>query len=259
MKELFYQRPGGSLKKHLKRLREPALTVLVIAAAACVSQPTVTPGEVAEPGPTPTNVPTVSAESTAVPLPVVEPSATPTPTPSSSPAIPSYWSPPTDYYGEPVYGGTLRINYEDPLEHANVWGARTGVALRYRVPTGATLVMEDPYAPGAPVIPDLAESWEVHDGSKAVTFHFREGTTWHSGDAFVCEDARFSFETMLTEEGITASYMKHLLSDVAPEGMTCLDDMTLEISFASPHGNSSPSLLESGCPGFRQGLVSGGK
>ena len=29
-----------------------------------------------------------------------------------------YWNPPTGFYGQPVYGGTLRINYEDPLEHA---------------------------------------------------------------------------------------------------------------------------------------------
>jgi hypothetical protein len=31
-------------------------------------------------------------------------------------AFAEYWNPPTHYYGEPVYGGTLRINYEDPLD-----------------------------------------------------------------------------------------------------------------------------------------------
>ena len=45
-----------------------------------------------------------------------------------APSFESYWTPDTGYYGQPVYGGTLRINYEDPLEHANVWGARTGAA-----------------------------------------------------------------------------------------------------------------------------------
>ena len=39
--------------------------------------------------------------------------------PREAPSFASYWRPPTDFYGDPVYGGTLRINYEDPLEHAN--------------------------------------------------------------------------------------------------------------------------------------------
>ena len=50
--------------------------------------------------------------------------------PREAPSFASYWKPPTSFYGEPVYGGTLRINYEDPLEHANVWGARSGTTIR---------------------------------------------------------------------------------------------------------------------------------
>lgn len=38
-----------------------------------------------------------------------------------APSFESYWKPDTGFYGQPVYGGTLRINYEDPLEHANQW------------------------------------------------------------------------------------------------------------------------------------------
>ena len=34
----------------------------------------------------------------------------------SAPAFSDYWKPPTDFFGEPVYGGHIRINYEDPLE-----------------------------------------------------------------------------------------------------------------------------------------------
>ena len=151
-----------------------------------------------------------------------------------------YWNPPTDYYGEPVYGGTLRIGYEEPLEHANVWGAATGAADMYRVPTGATLVTENPYDSSGPLIPDLAAGWEIHEGHDGVTFHFRDGYNfaesayWHNGERFVCEDARFSFEIMITGEGITSSHMRSSLGHVILEEMVCLDDDTLEIKFYGP-------------------------
>lgn len=151
-----------------------------------------------------------------------------------------------NFYGEVVSGGRLRINYEDPLEHANAWGAGSGVTDRYRMPTGALLVMENPYDSGAPIIPDLAQSWEINDSLDGITFNFRPGTTWHNGDAFTCEDTRFSFETMITENGITASYMKSRLANVGDDsgpgihGLTCVDDMTLQMNFTGP---SSESVL----------------
>ena len=150
------------------------------------------------------------------------------------------------FYGDVVSGGRLRINYEDPLEHANAWGAGSGVTDRYRMPTGALLVMENPYDSGAPIIPDLAQSWEVAEGLNGITFNFRPGTTWHNGDAFTCEDARFSFETMITEVGITASYMKSRLANVGDStgdgihGLSCVDDMTLQMNFVGP---SSEAVL----------------
>jgi hypothetical protein len=51
------------------------------------------------------------------------------------PPFAEYWKPPTDSYGQPVRGGTLRWIYEDPLEHANAWGASAGPADRMRILT----------------------------------------------------------------------------------------------------------------------------
>ena len=210
-----------------------ALAVVLLLVLACRTEPTVTP--------VPTPAPTAAA--TAAPTATSTPTSTPTPTPTAEPtaepydgatAFAEYWNPPTDYYGEPVYGGTLRIGYEDPLEHANVWGAFSGVTLRYRVPTGATLVMDNPYDPGGPVIPDLAREWTIHEGQDGVTFYFREGVTWHNGEPFVCEDARFTFEAMITGEGLTNSRMKGDLTHVKLEEMTCVDDLTLEVKFDGP-------------------------
>ncbi len=117
-----------------------------------------------KPQPTPTTV------AQAALAPVSEPGMGP----RQAPEFASYWKPPTAFYGEPLYGGTLRINYEDPLEHANVWGARSGTTIRYRVPTHDTLIQNNPYDPAAPFIPGLARGWTVDDDLKGVTFFLKD-------------------------------------------------------------------------------------
>ena len=216
--------------KQLHRLLSgPVLALLLLAVVACNAEATATP----VPAPAPTA--TATTEPTATPAPTPTPTLEPTAEPyDGATAFAEYWNPPTGYYGEPVYGGTLRIAYQDPLEHANIWGASSGAAARFRVPTGANLVMENPYDPRGPMVPDLAKEWTIHDSLDGVTFHFREGVTWHNGEPFVCEDARFTFETMITERGITSSRMKHYLTHVVLEKMTCLDDLTLGVKFSDP-------------------------
>ena len=210
----------------------PVLAVALVAIAACSSaeQPTATP------------IPPPAAAAS-------EPAAAPTAMPADSAApdqsmmgekmsggdVPDYWKPPTDYYGEPVYGGTLIVNYEDPLEHANVWGAASGVTDRYRNPTTSNLIMEDPYDASAPVIPDLAHSWTVHDDNQGVTFHLREDVKWHNGDILTCEEARFSFETMATGVGLTASYMQGSLGHVDVGALAC-NGMDLDFRWNAPTG-----------------------
>ena len=208
----------------------PLIAVLALAAIACGAAATATPAPTVAPA-----EPAAVVEPTAVPEAMVKPADdTMAKSEAGAMAFADYWKPDTEFYGNPVKGGTLRINYEDPLEHANAWGAGSGVTDRYRMPTGATLVMENPYDAGAPLLPELAASWTIHDNLDGVDFHFREGTTWHNGDAFTCEDARFSFETMRTGEGITASYMQSRLVNVS--ALSCPDDMTLVMNFTGPTG-----------------------
>ena len=40
--------------------------------------------------------------------------------------------------------------------------------------------------------PGLAESWEVSPDGTAITFHLRQGVTWHDGAPFTAADVRFS-------------------------------------------------------------------
>jgi len=160
--------------------------------------------------------------------------------PREAPSFASYWKPPTDFYGDPVYGGTLRINYEDPLEHANAWGARTGAAMRYRGPTHDTLIQDNPYNPGSPFIPNLAHGWTVDDDLKGATFFLKDNVLWHNGEPMTCEDARYSYEIMITEEGITGSYMKNRLTHVDLNQIQCIDNSALKFRFTAP--NAVPML-----------------
>ena len=147
-------------------------------------------------------------------------------------ATPTYWNPDNDVYGDSVYGGQLRINYEDPLEHGNLWGAHSGVTVRYRMPTMNSLVAEDPYQSGV-IIPDLAKEWSQSSDLQSITFTFEDDIKWHNGADFTCEDARFSIETMITGEGITASEMAGKLSNI-DIGQSSCDGGKLKLQFEGP-------------------------
>ena len=192
-----------------------------VLAVACGADPTEAPL------PTATAIPT-----TLTPIP------TPAPTPEATRKVASsfadYWNPPTDFYGQPVYGGTVRINYEDPLEHANTWGASTGAATRLRGAVHSRIVSPDPWD-DTKIIPDLAWGWSLKADATGVAFFFNEGVKWHNGADFTCEDARFTIETWLTGEGITASSGRASLAFVDVGTTMCLDELTLDVGFTGPN------------------------
>jgi peptide/nickel transport system substrate-binding protein len=210
------------------------LILVWVAAVACQTAAPPTEAPTATTAPTPT---TAAVEPTAVPT--TEAQATQPPgdrtmaSPQFVPPFAEYWKPPTDFYGQPVRGGTLRWIYEDPLEHANAWGASAGPADRMRILTANHIVSENPYQDGE-VIPDLAEGWTQKDDATGITFFFHDNITWHKGEAFTCEDARFTIETWLTGNGITASAQKSNLDFVDLDTTRCLDNLTLEVGFKGP-------------------------
>ena len=216
-------------------LYAPIIAVLLLAAAACGAAATATP----VPTPPPTEAPVVMAEPTAMPEPMEKPADEMMAGARHAPAFAEYWKPPTDFYGEPVYGGSLRINYEDPLQHANTWGASTGGATRLRGATMNRIVSDSPYD-NTMIIPDLAEGWTLDEGVTGATFYFHDNITWHNGEPFVCEDARFTFETWITGNGITASANKANFSFIDLDKTSCIDDLTLHIGYKGP---TAPALL----------------
>ena len=131
----------------------PIVGVLLLATVACGAAATATPVPTVAPTAAPAPVETM-AEPTAMPEVMAEPAGEMMAGPKHAPVFAEYWQPDTAFYGEPVYGGTLRINYEDPLEHANTWGASTGAATRLRGATHNRIVSDSPYD-NTKIIPDL--------------------------------------------------------------------------------------------------------
>ncbi len=54
------------------------------------------------------------------------------------------------------------------------------------------LINFDPLNLDAGYQPDLAESWEVSEDGRTITFTMREGVKFHSGNPVTAEDAEFS-------------------------------------------------------------------
>ncbi|MFQ6029345.1 MAG: ABC transporter substrate-binding protein, partial [Dehalococcoidia bacterium] len=209
----------------------PMVLVLVLAVACGSAAEQATTSPPAQPTAAPVEQPT------AVPVATTPPEADAMAGSKTAPEFADYWNPPTEVYGEPVYGGTLRINYEDPLEHANSWGASTGAAHRQRAPTMSNIVSDDPYDSNK-IIPDLAEAWSQEEDASGITFHFHEGIMWHNGEPFTCEDARFSLQTFITGEGITVSALRSNFEFVDIDNTECLDDQTLKVAFTGPNATS---------------------
>jgi peptide/nickel transport system substrate-binding protein len=106
-------------------------------------------------------------------------------------------------------------------------------------------MQDNPYVPGSPFIPGLAYGWTVDADLQGVTFYLKDNAQWHNGAPFVCEDARFAYETMITGEGLTRPYMQIRLTNVVLSELACLDDYTLKFRFDAP--NAVP-LLNFGNP-----------
>jgi len=73
------------------------------------------------------------------------------------------------------------------------------------------------------LIPALAESWEFSDDGLTLTFHLRQGVTFHDGSAFTSEDVIASFKRIL-DEATGAATRSNLLSI---DSMDAPDDYTV--------------------------------
>ncbi|MFI3257749.1 MAG: glutathione ABC transporter substrate-binding protein [Spirochaetales bacterium] len=74
------------------------------------------------------------------------------------------------------------------------------------------------------IVPQLAESWEITDNGTLLSLKLREGVKFHNGETFTAQDVKFTLERALT-----SPHVSHIISVIAPNGITIIDDYSLEI------------------------------
>lgn len=76
--------------------------------------------------------------------------------------------------------------------------------------------------------PWLAESYEVDDDYKGMTFYLRKGVEWADGEPFTCEDVQF---TILAQRDTDAAQGLHGYFQKWVKDVECVDDFTVHITY----------------------------
>ena len=176
-----------------------------------------------------------------------------------APAFAEYWKPDTDFYGDPVYGGTLRINYEDPLEHGNTWGASTGAATRLRNATMNRIISDSPYD-NTLIIPDLAQAGRWTRASPAPP---STSTTISPGTTESLSSVRMPVSPLRPGLPVTVSLplrTRPPSASLTLDNTSCIDDLTLHIGYNGPTPRRCwPSLTTTPSCSTRSGSLRVGK
>jgi peptide/nickel transport system substrate-binding protein len=127
---------------------------------------------------------------------------------------------------EPVVGGTLREGYDldfSKLDPVNTnWYDPAFHALY------DSLLID---APDGTLQPNLAESWEVSEDGKTVTFVLKEGALFHSGRPVTAEAVKEVYEAIM--DPVNASPLASLFTPV--ESIEATDERTLVLGMAHPY------------------------
>ena len=99
---------------------------------------------------------------------------------------------------KPRYGGKfLSVGNEEvpfyDMHQTSLGGIYAAVAPAYNC-----LIRTSPYDPkGQEIMPELADTWEVSDGGKTLTFHLHKGVKWHDGTPFSAADVKYTIERIM--------------------------------------------------------------
>jgi len=98
----------------------------------------------------------------------------------------------------PQYGGTLvRAHATDPAGFDPVQDSSINT-LDLIAPIFSQLVRMNPEDSDGPLVPELAERWEVSDDGRQVTFHLRQNVWWHDGSPFTAADVASHFNRVIS-------------------------------------------------------------
>jgi len=96
------------------------------------------------------------------------------------------------YGGKFLSAGNEEIPFYD-LHQTSLGGIYAAVAPAYNC-----LIRTSPYDPMAlDIIPELADTWDISDGGKTITFHLHKGVKWHDGTPFSSADVKYTIERIM--------------------------------------------------------------
>lgn len=92
--------------------------------------------------------------------------------------------------------------------------------------------------------PDLAESWQIADGGRTITFHLRHNVSWSDGVRFSARDVLFTMRVIYNPR-VPNSMISSLTVDGKPLTVAAPDDYTLVMRLPRPF---APLLYAIGVP-----------
>ncbi|MFD2445519.1 ABC transporter substrate-binding protein [Bacillus sp. CGMCC 1.16607] len=146
----------------------------------------------------------------------------------------------------PVKGGVLSIGFAEEPDTLDVHLTGMSIADTIGGQIGGSLLTLDPKT--LEIIPYLAESYQVSEDGKTITFKIKQGITFHDGTPLTSSVYKQTFERILNPN-TGATVTRNLLAGV--KTITAPDDQTLVIQLEAP---SAPFLMNLIAEGYMQPL-----
>ena len=96
-------------------------------------------------------------------------------------------------------GGTLRVLHRDSPANMSIYEEGTISVVMPAMPLFNNLVVFDPKQKQNRldnIVPDLAESWNLSEDGKELTFKLRSGIKWHDGKPFTANDVKCTWDLL---------------------------------------------------------------
>ncbi|MBU2551918.1 MAG: peptide-binding protein [Proteobacteria bacterium] len=100
------------------------------------------------------------------------------------------------------------------------------------------------------LVGDLAEGWDISEDGLTITFHLRQGVTWHDGQPLTARDVMFTYRLMIDPATPTA-YGEDFKQVKKAE---VVDDHTFRVTYPRPF---APALISWGFPVMPAHLLEG--
>src|SRR6516162_2880828 len=99
---------------------------------------------------------------------------------------------------KPRYGGKFISAGNEVIPLFDMHQTSFGGVYAATAPAYNCLIRTSPYDLMAlDIVPELADSWDIGDGGKTVTFHLHKGVKWHDGMPFSSADVQYTIERIM--------------------------------------------------------------